>query len=134
MKITFEQPDSQKLGNHRTEKQNEIRRNREMRSSGAIFQKDGMGGNENWMPGPEFAREKGKTLTDLQQEAATTDVAIQQDYRTVLSHTMSEEDYARMEEEGFHFVSINPETAVTIVDKIKAEPGEIRSAYRRVYG
>lgn len=40
---------------------------------------------------------------------------------TVMSHTMSEEDYAKLSEEGFHFESMDPEEAVTIVDKIKAE-------------
>ncbi|MCM1112355.1 MAG: DUF6240 domain-containing protein [Muribaculum sp.] len=75
---------------------------------------DGIGeGNEG--------REQGKTLTDLQREASAADVGISQDYMTVVSHTMSEEDYQRMSEEGFHFASLNPKEAVTIVDKIKAE-------------
>jgi hypothetical protein len=66
-------------------------------------------------------KEKGKTLTDLQQEAAWTDVGISQDYMTLMSNTMSEEDYQKMSKEGFDFSSMNPEEAVTIVDKIKAE-------------
>ncbi|MBR1930848.1 MAG: hypothetical protein IJ833_05150 [Lachnospiraceae bacterium] len=66
-------------------------------------------------------KEKGKTLTELQQEAGNIDVGIMQDYKTVLSNTMSSEDYAKMEEEGFDFSSMEPEEAVTIVDKIKAE-------------
>jgi hypothetical protein len=43
---------------------------------------------------------------------------------TVMSNTMSEEDYAKMEEDGFSFKSMNPDEAVTIVDKIKAEMAE----------
>lgn len=66
-------------------------------------------------------REKGKSLIELQQEAENQNVAVQQDYMTVMSHTMSEEDYARLQKEGFHFESMDPEEAVTIVDKIKAE-------------
>lgn len=65
--------------------------------------------------------EKGKSLIELQQEAANTDVGITQDYMTVMSNTMSEEDYAKMQEDGFDFGGMDPEEAVTIVDKIKAE-------------
>lgn len=64
---------------------------------------------------------KGKSVLQLQQEAAGVDVGIQQDYMTLMSNTMSEEDYARLQEEGFDFGSMDPEEAVTIVDKIKAE-------------
>lgn len=67
------------------------------------------------------AGEKGKSLIELQQEAGDVDVGVQRDYMTVMSHTMSEEDYAKMQEEGFDFGSMDPEEAVTIVDKIKAE-------------
>lgn len=66
-------------------------------------------------------KEKGKSLLELQQEAENADVGIQQDYMTLMSHTLSEEDYARLEEEGFRFESMDPQEAVTIVDKIKAE-------------
>lgn len=121
VKITFEQLDPPKIGNQRSGKQSEIRKKREAHPAGAFLQQNGINGNESWMAGLGMPQEKGKTLTELQQEAATTNVAIQQDYRTVLSNTMSGEDYARMEEEGFHFATMDPETAVTIVDKIKAE-------------
>lgn len=65
--------------------------------------------------------EKGKSLIELQEAAAAADVAVTQDYMTVMSNTMSEEDYAKMQEEGFDFGSMDPEEAVTIVDKIKTE-------------
>lgn len=64
---------------------------------------------------------KGKSLIELQQEAANTDAAVQQDYMTLMSNTMSEEDYAKLQEEGFDFGGLEPEEAVTIVDKIKTE-------------
>lgn len=71
---------------------------------------------------PEGAgRDKGKSLTELQQEAAYTDVGVSQDYMTVMAHTMSTEDYQELSKEGFHFEALDPEEAVTIVDKIKAE-------------
>ncbi len=67
------------------------------------------------------AAEKGKSLIELQQEAQNTDVGISQDYMTLMSHTLSEEDYAKAQEEGFDFGNMNPEEIVTIVDRIKAE-------------
>ena len=70
---------------------------------------------------PGMGGEKGKSLIELQQEAGSADVALQQDFMTVMSHTMTAEDYAKMQEEGFDLGSMEPEDVVTIVDKIKAE-------------
>ena len=70
---------------------------------------------------PGMGGEKGKSLIELQQEAAEVDVGVLRDYMTVMSHTLSDEDYAKLREEGFDFGSMDPEEAVTIVDKIKAE-------------
>lgn len=64
---------------------------------------------------------KGKSLIELQQEAGNTNVALQQDYMTLLSHTMSQEDYAKACQDGFDPRELDQNTAVTIVDKIKAE-------------
>ena len=64
---------------------------------------------------------KGKSLIELQQDAGNANVALQQDYMTLLSHTMSQEDYAKACEDGFDPRELDQNTAVTIVDKIKAE-------------
>ena len=64
---------------------------------------------------------KGKSLMELQQDAGNTNVALQQDYMTLLSHTMSQEDYAKACEDGFDPRELDQDTAVTIVDKIKTE-------------
>lgn len=64
---------------------------------------------------------KGKSLIELQQDAQNSNVALQQDYMTLLSHTMSQEDYAKACEDGFDLKELDQDTAVTIVDKIKAE-------------
>ena len=64
---------------------------------------------------------KGKSLIELQQDAGNTNVALQQDYMTLMSHTMSQEDYAKACEDGFDPKEMDQDTAVTIVDKIKAE-------------
>ena len=78
-----------------------------------------MGGGMSDIPG--MGGEKGKSLLALQQEAEEIDVGVSRDYMTVMSHTLSEADYAKMQEEGFDLGSMDPEEAVTIVDKIKAE-------------
>lgn len=70
---------------------------------------------------PGIGGEKAKSLIELQQEAADIDVGVRRDYMTVMSHTLSEEDYAKMQEEGFDLGDMDPDEAVTIVDKIKAE-------------
>ena len=82
---------------------------------GAVYSQN----NRSW--GSAGKSEKGKSLIDIQQEAEHTNVGVQQDYMTLMSHTISEEDYAKLQEEGFDFRSMDPEKAVTIVDKIKAE-------------
>lgn len=64
---------------------------------------------------------KGKSLMELQQDAGNANVALQQNYMTLLSHTMSQEDYAKACEDGFDPRELDQDTAVTIVDKIKAE-------------
>lgn len=81
-----------------------------------------VGNDNNWIPNPVSGnKEKSKSLAEMQQEAGCVDVGVRQDYMTVMANTMSEEDYAKLEEEGFHFSNMDPQEAVTIVDKIKAE-------------
>ena len=65
--------------------------------------------------------DKGKSLIEIQQAAGNMDASVTQDYMTLMSHTMSAEDYAKAQEEGFDFSGAEPEEVVTIVDKIKAE-------------
>ena len=74
-----------------------------------------------WGSAVGAGKERNKSLIELQQAAENVNVAVRQDYMTVMSNTMSQEDYAKMQKEGFRFESMDPETAVTIVDKIKAE-------------
>lgn len=77
--------------------------------------------DKSFFVGEKANRQKTASLSDIQNEAAQVDAAIQQDYMTLMSNTLSKEDYARLEQEGFHFADLEPEMAVTIVDKIKAE-------------
>ncbi len=118
MKITFNTQGMQETEKQYTDK---TRMTRSEKAAGAYQTSFFVSHGNDRMQGFQPNKEKGKSLIELQQEAANTNVAVQQDYMTVMSHTMSEEDYARLEEEGFHFQGLDPEEAVTIVDKIKAE-------------
>ena len=63
----------------------------------------------------------GKTAEEVMQDAGAIDVATQTDYMTVMSNTMSEEDFSRLRQEGYCPGDMEIEEVVTIVDKIKAE-------------
>lgn len=127
MKITFQNQTVNETDNRtestRTDK-NTWGKNKTQRSKksenvnifGAVYESGQMA-----MPAGAEENNKGKSLIELQQDAANTNVALQQDYMTLLSHTMSQEDYAKACEDGFDPRELDQDTAVTIVDKIKAE-------------
>lgn len=118
LKITFQQQAIVETEKHYAEKTYSHRSANGSANCQAVFsdRKEELWGG---VAGP--GREKSKSLIELQQEAENMNVAVQQDYMTVMSHTMSEKDYAKLQEEGFHFESMDPDEAVTIVDRIKAE-------------
>lgn len=62
----------------------------------------------------------GRTAEDVMQEAGCEDLTWQRNYMVVMSNSMSDEDFAKLQEEGFHPGSTEIETVVTIVDQIKA--------------
>lgn len=76
------------------------------------------------MPGNQAYEKQGKTMEDVMAEAAATNVSLQKDYMTVMSNSMSDEDFAKLAEEGYDPGVMEPEEAVTIVDTIKAELAE----------
>lgn len=121
MRITFQHQEASEVGKQNRVRQGEVKNSGKEPSCGAVFQPDRGRNGMNGIIGRDTGGGKGRTLTQLQQEAANTDAAIMQDYRTVMANTLSAEDYARLEEDGFRFGEMDPETAVTIVDKIKAE-------------
>ncbi len=118
MKISFQTTQTPEMENQRTERQGGASRSQHTSVPDVSYGHDK--NQSRWTVGNNGSR-KGKTMADLQMEAANQDVDIMQDYRTLLSNTMSQEDYAKLEKEGFDFKNISPEEAVTIVDKIKAE-------------
>lgn len=68
----------------------------------------------------EIYKSHGKTTEEIMQEAGGQNVALTHNYMAVMSNCMSDEDFARLQENGFQTGSIEVETAVTIVDQIKA--------------
>ena len=63
---------------------------------------------------------QGRTTEDIMQEAGMQDVALTRDYMAVMSNSMSDEEFAKLQEDGFHPGSMEIENAVTIIDQIKA--------------
>lgn len=64
---------------------------------------------------------QGKTVEEVMQDAGNIDVAAQRDYLTVMSNSMSAEDFGRMLKDGYQIGDMDVEEVVTIVDTIKAE-------------
>ena len=62
-----------------------------------------------------------KSLGEVKTKAMATDVDAAQDYMTVMSASMSDEDYAKMVATGEKPEAMEVEDAVTIIDKIKLE-------------
>ena len=118
MKITFSEQAIKEAERRRAER-NRAQRQESATAMGQTAFADMFGRQQDGILGA--AGEKGKSLIELQQEAENADVALQRDYMTVMSHTLSEEDYAKLKEEGFDLGEMDPEEVVTIVDKIKAE-------------
>lgn len=63
----------------------------------------------------------GRTAEEVMQAAGSMDVSLYRDYMTVMSNSMSDEDFAKLMEDGCNPTDIDIETAVTIVDTIKAQ-------------
>ena len=61
----------------------------------------------------------GMTTDDIMQQAANADTQSKKDFMIVMSSCVSGEDLQKMQEEGFTPGSVDVETYVTLVDKIK---------------
>lgn len=62
----------------------------------------------------------GRTMEEVMQNAQAQDVTVQENYMTVMSNSMSTEDFAQLQKEGYSARDMKPEEFVSIVDKIKA--------------
>lgn len=79
-----------------------------------------------------FLIDQGRSWQDVKNMAGVLDVQSVQDYMTVMSNTMSKEDYAKMKENGFDPADMTGEESATILDHIKAvmaESGQIIVGY-----
>ncbi|MCI8390705.1 MAG: hypothetical protein HFI35_08510 [Roseburia sp.] len=65
--------------------------------------------------------EEEKTTVEELEQSASMDAAERKNQMTVLAGTTSQEDYARMQKEGFSLDESSSNTIITVTDKIKAE-------------
>lgn len=61
------------------------------------------------------------SMAGLQSMIGAVDGKVQQDYMTLMSNTLSDEDYGQLVKDGFSPKDMHPQETVTILDKIKAE-------------
>ena len=88
--------------------------------------------NSNILNNDAYNEQMGKSKEALMDDASKINVTLEENYKVLMSNTMSPEDYAKAAEEGFNFNEMDPETAVTILDKIKtvlAEAGTTIEGY-----
>lgn len=121
MKITFQNQAENRIESPEAGRQRKAEQTVSKKAYGAYTLSLMSSTEKNYAVGDKGKKQKGSTMADLQEQAANVDVGIQQDFMTLMSNTLSEEDYAKLEEDGFRFSDMEPEMAVTIVDKIKAE-------------
>ena len=121
MKITFQNQAENRIESPEAGRQRKAEQTVSKKAYGAYALSLMSSAEKNYAVGDKGKKQKGSTMADLQEQAANVDVGIQQDFMTLMSNTLSEEDYAKLEEDGFRFSDMEPEMAVTIVDKIKAE-------------
>ncbi len=62
----------------------------------------------------------GRTAEEVMLDAGQEDITARRNYMAVMSNSMSDEDFARLQKDGVHPGSTDIETVVTIVDHIKA--------------
>lgn len=67
------------------------------------------------------ALEDREELTDVLTESTVLDATDRKNQMAVLSHTTSEEDFAKMQKEGFSLDETTSNTIVTVTDKIKLQ-------------
>lgn len=116
MRITFDDP------SHNIDRTaNEYGRNRPAKADRAAGRATDISGVEMSGMAADIYGPQGKTVEDVMRDAANQDVEQNRDYLTVMSGCMSDEDFARLQKEGYSPTDTDIETMVTIVDKIKAE-------------
>lgn len=77
------------------------------------------------------AKEEKKSIAEKIEESSEMDAFDRKNQMAVLSNTASEEDYAKMQEEGFSLDSTDSHTIITVTDKIKMQ---LAKAGKEVFG
>lgn len=67
------------------------------------------------------AKDEQKTIVDEIEQGQAMDATERKNQMAVLANTTSEEDYVKMQEQGFSLDETTTNTIVTVTDKIKAE-------------
>ena len=71
-----------------------------------------------------YGKEELKSADDIAQMAGMTDVSVQSDYMAVMSNSMSDEDFAKLMEDGADPAKIPAGEMVTNLDRIKIKMAE----------
>ena len=71
-----------------------------------------------------YGKEELKSAEEIAQMAGMTDVSVQRDYMAVMSNSMSDEDFAKLMEDGVNPTSIPADETVTNLDRIKIKMAE----------
>lgn len=64
---------------------------------------------------------QGRSAEEIARNAGYEDVTLYRNYMAVMSNSMSDEDFAKLQKEGYNPSDMEIEDAVTILDTIKAE-------------
>ncbi|MCR5789381.1 MAG: DUF6240 domain-containing protein, partial [Lachnospiraceae bacterium] len=122
------EPNVKKELNSRPDYQNYQKKNTQKTGqAGFVLDIGGMHPADGLMGAPEL-----KTADELMQEIGSTDAALQKDMMTVVSSTMSKEDYAEFLKNGGSLSDMTPEEQVTSLDRLKAkllESGTVIKGY-----
>ncbi len=73
------------------------------------------------IPDNKAYENKKASLNEFRDRIKDVDVAVNQDYMTVMAHTVSAEDYRRMTEDGVDPMDCEVSESVTIMDRIKLD-------------
>lgn len=73
------------------------------------------------IPDNKAYENKKTSLSEFKNSIRDVDVAVNQDYMTVMAHTVSAEDYRRMTEDGVDPMDCEVKDSVTIMDRIKLD-------------
>ena len=101
---------SKNIMRHVTKSDNVSHKNKILPSDAAVYGKN----NNSAMKGE-------KALDDIKTMASLKDVNLQKNYMTVMSNSLSDEDFAALRKNGFDPAKMEPREMVTVTDEIKAK-------------